>query len=1781
MHSDDHSEGDAGGLAFPRIPGGELPPRRPNIPLAVRHLIDQYRRFLRTSYRFLDERLRKQFEDHLARIDVVVKGPYVTLAREFESGHRLGDLVAAGALDAEVARLNWPFHPNPLYLHQERALALGREKRSFVVTTGTGSGKTESFLLPVIDGVLRRKREGVTGVQAILLYPMNALANDQLERLRRLIRGTGVDLSYALYTGDSDATSTRLREEPAETERQTRDQIKAHPPDLLLTNYKQLEFLLVRRADRHLFGPALRYLVLDEVHSYRGALATEIACLLRRLKARAGVRPGEILAIGTSATVASGDGGPAGLAAFASTMFGEEVSESAIVVEARRPAPPIVSPAPAPPDISDLALESLDPANERAVLALAERLTGRKVVGTGSLPQRIAPLLRDNGIVQCLEAVFAQPKSVAQAVAALQETFPSRAEIEPEALRREIEAYLLVGSIGEEGDPPHLRPKLHTFFHGIYDVALCLNPKCRALVPQGGSECPVCHSVARPAALCRTCGQDFVKVVLPVEPGLPTDGTGDFFSSDNTAFLTPYLHELPDAEGEDEEPAEQEAPVQTADRKPSRAPKKPERARLCSSCGRLFEGDRAATECPSCHLATHETLIYRGKLSKCPTCGDIYTRGDIVTPLRTGTASTVSVLATHHLDDLQEDDRKLLVFADNRQDVAHQAGYSADRHRSIALRHSILAEVRAAISEGKGPLPLPDLAQRLLDCFRRIRLIHPGKLTEAEQRRWLDALTYQAAGEFTRSMRQRASLESLGLVAVDYEFLDGVIEGPKLRELAKRYRLDGPLGRNLVRAVLDVFRRNRAVAFDFFQEFTNPNRNRRYRELEAEPYNLRFPDHDQAPKAFALDRPQALRSGGLVQGILQENEKAGQLVALQKLVVKHLGDRHTAADLLRELVPLLVESEILISLKNFPIPKKEWPAKLSLLQVDPRVIVLTPAETGFRCNACRTWRPYELPFCANPRCKSGEPQPSPIDDENYYVRLYRHRAPQRFLVREHSAMISGEERATRERDFKDGKLEVLVCTPTLELGVDIGPLLTVVLRNAPPAPANYAQRVGRAGRRLQIGFASTFCTGGAHDRHAFVEPEWLILGEFSPPRIRLDNPRVVERHLRSLVLENVESELPARLGDLLDNKEAPSAWRRATLEPLFQEVKQREGELVPRLVALFEDDRLSGRPVAFGEAASKDLISSFETKMAATFESWWQRVRQLDREFHEYSKIGSPRQDERKAKARKRAFYEITSDPQRAYTLNHLAERGLLPAYQFPLDTFSLDPGVDDTPTLLRAAAIAIEEFAPGNYVYANGHKLRSIRVLFPGGPGASAGAGRTDAESSGRLEEFHFCENCDEAIEAPRNECPRCGKPLPSASPLLFVNAFEAEENLRIGADEESRQKERQLKRETLLSSDETSAMLFEYPLAPALHLRLAEILVTNWGKTDRKRSEGHRFLLCPDCGRHCPYDPPAGEKPDPGLEKKRQAWLENHARFCSGQLAQLVLAYRFHTDALVIAVPADEEITPGSRTAPSTAAITLAEALRLGASEVMELESDEIASFVRKRIEGAPGEEIVFYETTPGGSGYTEELARRLPEVAAAARKVLYEHQCSRACYLCLKHYRNQWIHAQLDKDSVRTTLLALEGLEAESGMPVERRALQQTMRAMLESRAQEALTGGAKDPKSGRYRKGYIEEPLLAALRAQAGLPEPERDYEITNDHGAVVTVPDFTWPAQKVAVFCDGYAFHGDPATLELDAKKRNSLQARGWSVLVFWGQTILRDPAKCAAEVEQVVRDRFA
>lgn len=1713
----------------------------------VRHLVAAYRRFIKSSYRLADPRLRAQFEDQVDGAAVLVKGPYVTLARDFLAERTLDALVDEGVAESLLLKLRWAFNGQPLFKHQENALRAVWAGRNTVVKTGTASGKTEAFLLPVLSGILRAKAEGVRGTQAIFLYPMNALANDQLERLRALIRDSGVPLTFALYTGESATVANTIGEPLAGHELTQREAIRDNPPDIILTNYKQLEFLLIRQADRPLFSRALRFLVLDEIHSYRGALATEIACLIRRLKARCGLEAGELRCIGTSATVSQDHGGDEALAAFASGLFDEPLQLDDVIGEIYREEPrrgeSYTPPFVAPSKDELLTAASGDVAN---ALAVAERLCGRKASAGASDAARLVSLLSGNVIVDALRDFAREPRTYEELANALLDRRPVDIPLESGDLARLVEAYVAIGSIGDETTLPLLRPKLHTFFHGVYDVGLCLNPECRTLVRDGSELCPECRAVVRPAVLCRTCGQDFVKVRVDPDDQSQTLPNDDFFSDDDTRFITSRLIGASDDDDEDENGGGDEvvtddaavsepANATRARRVRTRvAPGARPRGRLLPvwvdhTSGRLFL-ERPADAAGS----VREQWMLPGRGNSCPVCKSRYSRGEVLTLLRTGVASSVSVLSMHHLDLLQAEERKLLVFTDNRQEAAHQAGYMDDRHRQFAVRHAIEALVSDA---GTGGIGLETAATALLDSFQRLGFAK-RRPTRDETLRWNTALRYEAASEFCRSTLQRVSLENLALVAVEYEFLDDVLRDPRFAEVCDRFGVRAATASVVVRAMLDFMRRRRAVAFDFYQQYVDDTK-APWRYLTEEPFSVSFPEHERVPVAFMLDRPSAARGGsGFKFDALVKDTTRGAPGGIAKLVRRATGLGDRSDDWTREVIALLTDHSILEQVV-LPPRVRQRVGNARALQIAPRVIRLVPAADGWRCELCATWRPYRSHVClANNVCAGDDSnqRASRADRENYYVRLYTDQPPRRLKAREHTAQIAENDRVKLETAFKEGSVDVLVCSPTLELGVNIGQLQSIVMRNAPPTPANYIQRAGRAGRLLRTGFVSTFCGVQPHDRHVYDDPAWLVRGEFRPPRVSLSNDRIVQRHVRSLALEELNADFSWLMGDLLADRQDPATLDPGRLRDLIARLRASEASTAARAASLF-------REVPGAQQAVRD----FPTDLEAVVEAWHAQVRRVHEEFRALERILSTREVEQRRKARQRAYAELTIDRNKAHVLSYLADTGLLPSYQFPTDTFALDPGVADTPTLRRPAWIALFEFAPGNLVYANGHKLKSIRAFFNGGGGRQRTADAT-------VERYSFCNRCGFAAASVRNDCPRCGASIVTNEPVALLESFEAEENTSITSAEDARQRLYFQRRENLLEDPSTLATHHPYEFVTLEYRERARLLVTNWGKQSRRNQPGAGFDLCPECGRHRP----AGLTP-----AALTRWEDAHRRFCNGDPRHFVLGYEFTAD--VLTVPIDRALTGllDERNAGRFAR-TLGKALVVGAQELLELEPDELAYMTHVAPDG--GFLITLYETAAGGAGYLAELAARLPELARRGHARLYDHACDRACYRCLKSYRNQFDHGSLDKTLVRDVLFQLAHAESR-GLPTTAPAgtALEDARAWLElERGSE--NGDAKQPQSP------IERALLEAIVRDGRLPAPEAQHEIRLDDGTLLTVPDFVYPARKLAIFCDGFAYHGSVETLAADAKKRNALQSRGWTVLTFWGRQIVRDPFACVDQI---------
>lgn len=1712
---------------------------------SVQHLTAQYRSFIKSSYRLADPHLRDQFEQHVNGADVLVKGPYVTLARDFAPGKPLAEVLADGAGHRDLARLKWPFGKHPLFAHQEKALRTVESGRNVIVKTGTGSGKTEAFLLPVLSGVLKLREQGVAGTKAILLYPMNALANDQLGRMRDLLRDSGSPITFYLYTGDSDAVSTALGEPLEGNELRGREAARQNPPDIILTNYKQLEYLLVRKSDRVLFTPALRHLVLDEIHSYRGALASEMACLIRRLKARCGLKAGELRCLGTSATVSQDAGGDAALARFARDLFAEPFDAANIVGEAYVPhAEPAAPYMPPLARLSSKELATVKHDDAAALVALAEQLCGRRSASGGGTYDKIRALLDGNQFIEALREAGKEPRSPRELAEVLCQKLPALTELDADHLQRLIAVYLLIGSYGDDQQPPVLRPKLHSFFHGVYDVGLCMNPDCRKLLTDGADHCPDCESAVRPAVLCRTCGQDFVKVRFDPEHQGLTVPNDDFVSDDDTAFITPRLigerDEDADRDDEEEDAEESERPKR---RRKTAAQQKLTQEWVDHLSGRVHESRPA--DVPSETLSRQ--YVMRRKGSTCPVCNARYARGDVLTLLRTGVASSVSVLGTHHLDTVPDDQRKLLVFADNRQDAAHQAGYMGDRHRQFALRHAIEAAVRDAGPDGIG---LESLPHAVFEIFKRIGLARRNPSTE-ENKFWLRTLSYECASEFCRTSHQRIALENLALVEVRYEFLDGLAADARFVDACKRAAVTPENGIVLVRAILDFMRRKRAVSFDFYGDYLNPTR-APWSFLTGEPYNLSVPEHERGATAFMFDRPEVARSkpvSGVRFEALVKDSARGPGGGVVRLVCNKGGLGDEAGETWTRVVFGLLREYEIAEPVTLPERVRRSLGSGTALQVSKRAVKLTSGAEGWRCRKCSIWRPYRDDACYATTSCSGRGEDllrSTADYDNYYVSLYTQDRPRRLRALEHTAQIDQEARAKREQEFKDGRVEALVCSPTLELGVNIGDLYSVLLRNAPPAPANYIQRAGRAGRRLRIGFVSTFCGMSPHDRHCFEDPSWLVRGEFRPPVVRMDNDKIIARHIRSFALEELDEDFSWLMGDLLEDEQNPEKLNEDRYRPLTRKLREQQAAVRQRAA------------LTFGKVDGIDeVVMAFPSQIELTIQQWHAQVQRLHREFTEYSRIVQTRESEQKRRARMRAYFELTNDRQKAFGLTYFADVGLLPSYQFPTDTFSLDPGVADTPTLRRPAWIALFEFAPGNMVYANGHKLKTIRAFFEGG--ARSSAAERGADQSGRVETHYFCEPCGLATTTVLNDCPKCHNPIRRHADVALIDSFEAEENTQITSAEDSRQRVTFDRKEHLLDDGDAPVMLYPYEFSALEFRAKASLLVTNWGRQKRWGGEGEPFELCPNCGRHRPH----------GLNPKAAArWDENHQKICNGSPRAYVLGYRFHADALIL--PVVRRLIPHGEVETKAFCRTLGKALVVGAQEMLEIEPDEVAYF--QHGDGSGGKSLVFYETAPGGAGYLEQLAKDLPRWIKAAHERLFGHVCERACYRCLKSSRNQMDHALLDKELIRSVLFQLgESRPTAEPRQGRRGEGQQLTERWLDQELPPAAAAATRDTP--------IELRLLEAIREGGRLPEPVSQHEFRGEDGALLTVADFAFPEQRIAIYCDGFAYHGNVDALSRDALKRNELQGRGWSVLTFWGKQILRNPASCENQVWRCFESR--
>lgn len=1743
------------------------------------NVVRSFLRYQLTAYAFADEGLHAQMRRLLSldetRHSPLMRGPYVSLSRPFREGASVDGLIAEGLFHPHM-RQRIPAEITHVYGHQEEAIRAIHARKTTLVSTGTGSGKTECFLYPVISTCLALRDENApAGICAVIVYPMNALAEDQLGRLRGLLAGTGIP--FGMYVGKTPESEAEVAGQrlPAGASRadyfaalqgQTHGE-SVHPPEevcsrqvmrtpgrqprILLTNVKQLELLLTRQQDVGLFADArLDFLVFDEAHTFAGAQGAETACLIRRLRAYCGRDAQDTVCVATSATIVDRDH-PDAARQFASRFFGVDPGDVVTVgesYEADTWAPDATAP-PAPVKDPTALLAECVRAVEAGDDGTAVRSVYQSLAG-GALPagdwaDALGAALRRNALVRELSEALGEPRPLADLPPALEPT------IGRPVSEAEILSWLTLGAAAREDGRPLLRPVVHLFARGISGAVVTFEDDAPAPtlwlaaedeVTSHGGKTPHAHFRV---TTCTTCGQHyFVTFLKDFEFTGGTPGGGE--AAGTTSFWEPLeetkggtravLIDHVVGEDEDEEGSSRLAPLY-----------------VCRTCGAAHPAQGA--RCLHCGLtgplvqlfAVRSTPKNPGWLSSCLSCsangrrlGSTYR--EPARPVRATNVSDVHVLAQ---DMLHHSERpRLLVFCDNRQDAAFQAGWMKDHARRFRLRALMAGALR------DGPKSVGDVARTIDDVLERDETLSRALVPEVWQvvkregggtRHEIERLKFlriQVLREVASGARQSIGLEPWGRMRIDYVGLESGV--PWIQAKSQTLGMPADDLRDGIAGILDYLRRRRVL-----------------HDAEHEIFTRYWQDGDLEIQQGYLPQMGSPTGTKLRRGSTEKNELVLQWTSdrgestIRQIARKWRVPSDDAESFVEGLFKCLVDLGLLLPVKLKGAKGRPLPGVSGLYQVDADRLRLQRNHGGWRCRSCRRRTTRRTPYgkCLAWRC-AGDLEFVREDPDNYDLQLldegYSMLRPE-----EHTAMVPHDERERLENFFKGDSdvVNAFVCTPTLELGVDIGQLDAILMRNVPPLPANYWQRAGRAGRRHRMAVDVTYCRPVSHDRAYFGEPLKMLAGRVDPPAFNLRNDVMVGKHVRATVI--------TRLQQYTRDPGRSEGERRATEDVLRSclptqvsaylfdagQLRTTPFDLAPldRLIAASEADLVNYVERAFGQGwpapdASvttpealrghvagftgelRTVIARLERRLQWAMEQIRRlngvRERQGDLDPEEESLFRRSDSVVKRLKGTQRRTRREAEGYDDVNTFGVLAAEGFLPGYGLDVGAIL---GSAEIPfwrsgamefVLPRPPSVALREYVPGNLIYANGHRFVARRFR------------REVDEHRAEIPIFEVSIERQAVKETNLNAPP--GAMGAITLPAIAVSDVDLVHQSHISDDEELRFQlgvavygyER---------DQHNGGRAFAWGEQALHHRRGVRLRLVNVGASAAmQRNQGFGYPVCAVCGQS--VSP---------LSSERQ--LEHFEKSHEERCGRKPVSVGFYAD-----VVADVLSLPACRN--STAAFSVLEALRMGATRVLDMHMDDLQVLVighvdRDEVDG------LLWDPMPGGSGLLEQLCGRFEEIAGVARDVVERcpGECGSSCVDCLQTFRNGFYHKYLDRG------VALECLNAWGS----RLTLSHDIPPKQPS----------QEPASGAHPVNEAERRLRHLLLA-AGFEEGVRGRQIRLDPAIGTTTPDVIYRAghhadeEGVAVYLDGLSghLHGNPATREQDTRIRTWLRNNGWDVI---------------------------
>lgn len=1605
-------------------------------------VVDDYRAFTSGVVSPRDERIVQ----HLAALDADNAQwpvPWLSLNPSFAAGGKIEELCEQGLLHDECARIfrakNGPEDAGvrglALHRHQRDAIEVARSGASYVLTTGTGSGKSLAYIIPIVDAVLReRASEGAApGVKAIVVYPMNALANSQQYELEKFLR-------YGYPTGGEPVTFARYTGQESEEERR---QILANPPDILLTNYVMLELVLTRPDERAALVQAaegLNFLVLDELHTYRGRQGADVALLVRRL--REACSSERLQVVGTSATMSSGgttEDQKRDVAAVASRLFGTRVGPEHVIGETLTRATPAAEPS--TDDLRD-ALADLSP----------EALTTVEFEG-----------LRRHPLASWIETAFGlatepgtgrlvrrRPTTVDAAAAQL----ATQTGLPVETCATALRAVLLAGSRAK--NPVSGRPlfafRLHQFLTKGGSVYVSLESEAERYITSTYQQRVPNHDdkVLLPLGFCRECGQEYVIVRKR------SAGGREFFTSrleedDTKRPQDGYLYvsstyPWPHLSPEERLPDHWLEPAPGGGEEVLKNKKKylPQQVFVNPSGDIVDSGEGLE----AWYLSTPFAFCLRCKVSYENVRGNDYTK--LATLDREGRSSAISVISSSIVrslkalpeGELNSEARKLLTFVDNRQDASLQAGHFNDFVQVAQLRGAIVRAMQAHPT-GLGHESVAQVVADALGLELEDFAAAPEAVYSARDEAWRalrQLVEYRLYTDLKRGWRiTLPNLEQVGLLEVRYPRLHEIVgDNAAWAKCHARLR-DAEPGRRLEIAtnLLHEMRRELAIDVDCLTE------------LGVE--RLQRASSQNLVGAWSFGEMEVPERPGVVFPC-RKPKTAGRTRNDRLMRSLHISGHSAFARYLRRADQLgamsLADAEIVIT---------------DLLEVLAKRGVVVPVATrngvtGYRIRAAAIqWFPGDGTHPAEDPVRKTTDKDAVPRLNPYFVELYRNvAAGMRGLhAGEHTAQVPAELREKREKDFRQGSLPMLYCSSTMELGVDIASLNAVGMRNVPPTPANYAQRSGRAGRSGQPALVVTYCaTGNAHDSYYFRRSEDMVAGAVAAPRLDLANEDLVRSHVHAAWLAATKVALPSKLPDLVDAEGRdrscpvlPETWAKL-IDPAAQERALDAAHRVLEQVLGAWSEPPSWWSQAWVEQAVGDAPSRFDRALnrwrdlfnMARQEYESQSTRAISTQLSAKEKYSAERR-RNDAQAQLRLLSNDTSDQRQSdfYTYRYLASEGFLPGYSFPrlpLAAFIPGSGRREGSYVQRPRFLAITEFGPQALIYHEGARYEVVRVQLPT-TGVVEGL---PTETAYRCSEcgYHHPENSAVAV------CASCGEPLVGGktTDLLKLQTVYTKRRERISSDEEERRRsgyELEISYAfTSPSAQIPRAVAVDTAGQPLLELTYGDnamIRVANVGLRRRQNQADRGYLMDAATGQWA-------------TQRDANEAAEAEAKLASGD-DDLVDPKQAKSIKKVIPFVEDRRNVLVVRACEALAddlAVTLRYALERGLEAAFQLEDSELESQVLP--DGDHRGRMLLTEAAEGGAGVLRRLVAEPGALALAARTALEilhfdpqsgadlgrapgaKERCERGCYECLLSYGNQGDHSMIHRQIVRDLLLRLAG-------------------------------------------------------------------------------------------------------------------------------------------------------